>query len=59
MRLAFVLWSKKHKRCWLDFTAFVAKAQTRVAALMFALFIRKQGAPAMHASNNTDLIRGV
>ena len=40
MRLAFVFWSKKHKHFWPDFTAFVAKAQTRVATLMFGSLVR-------------------
>ena len=31
MQLVFVLWFKKHKHCWPDFSVFVAKAQTRVA----------------------------
>ena len=39
MQLAFVLWFKKHQRCWPKFTTFVAKAQTRVATLMFGLLV--------------------
>ena len=39
MQLTFGLWFKKHKRCWQNFTAFVAKAQTRVATLMFGLLV--------------------
>ena len=39
LQLAFVLWFKKHKRCWPNFTAFVAKAETRVATLMFGLLV--------------------
>ena len=37
MQLAFVLWFKRS--CWPNFTAFVAKAQSRVATLMFGLFV--------------------
>ena len=40
MQLAFVLWFKKHKRCWPNFTAFVSIEQTRVATLMFGLLVR-------------------
>ena len=39
MQLAFVVWFKKRKRCWPNFTAFVGKAQTRVATLMFGLLV--------------------
>ena len=39
MQLVFVLWFKKHKRCWPNFTAFVATAQTRGATLMFGLLV--------------------
>ena len=46
MQLAQVLWFKIYKRYWPNFAAFVAKAQTRVATLMFGL---------IHACRNTDL----
>ena len=39
MQLAFVHWFKTHKRRWPNFTAFAAKAQTRVASLMFGLLV--------------------
>ena len=44
MHLAFVLWFKKHRRCWPNFTAFVEKAQPRVATSMFGYLFDKRRA---------------
>ena len=52
MHFAFVFWFKKQKRRWPDIAAFVAKAQTRVAILMFGLLVCKKEAPIIHASSN-------
>ena len=35
----YFVWFKKHKRCWPNFTAFVAKAQIRVTTLTFGLLV--------------------
>ena len=58
MQLAFVLWFKKHKRCWPNFTALAAKTRTRIATLMCGLIVSSKGSPMIHASSNTDLPRG-
>ena len=62
MQFAFVLFWRVCAFCilwvWPDFDALVAKAQTRVATLMFGLLVWWKESQLVQASGNTDLTRG-